>query len=278
MSHARRKRITTFADVAPEYLAQRQVSSHYAGHVRAIASRAGKLEVKSLNAYLLRRMDSVSGITVRHERTVCLSLWRWAFDQGLFDTAPRGVMRMRAKKKPTRAWTVDQIRGIVAACDKLRGRRLRSGADLGEFLRAWVLLAYESGARRGDVFSFRREHLEGDTLAWTQSKTGDPLVRPLSPACVAAAEAMLAKSRDGTILGWACGGRRSMQIMSSLLRSCGLDGSSKWLRRSGATHVEMAQPGGGRLHLGHRSPALFEAAYCDWSQLRTRTPKTPAIA
>lgn len=35
--------------------------------------------------------------------------------------------------------------------------------------------------------------------------------------------------------------------------------------------------GAGRLHLGHRSPALFEQAYCDWSQLRKNTPRTPAI-
>jgi integrase len=273
-----RKAIKTFEDVAPHYLSQRQVSPRYARHVKAIAGRAGKLEVKSLNAYLLRRIDAVSGITVKHERTICLSLWRWAYDQGLYDTAPRGVMRMRAKKKPTRAWSVEQIKGVIAACETQRGRTLRSGADKGEFLRAWVLLAYESGARLGDVFSFRREHLNGDALAWVQAKTGDALTRILSPACVEAAEAMLVKSPDGSILGWVCGHRQALQHMRALLRSCGLDGTSKWLRRSGATHCEMAQPGAGRLHLGHRSPALFEQAYCDWSQLRTRTPKTPAIA
>jgi integrase len=272
-----RKAIKTFEDVAPHYLAQRQVSPRYARHVTAIAGRAGKLEVKSLNGYLLKRIDTVSGITVRHERTICLSLWRWAYDQGLYGTAPRGVMRMRAKKKPTKAWTIEQIKAVVAACETQRGRRLRSGADKGLFLRTWVLLAYESGARMGDVFAFRKEHLDGETLAWTQSKTGDPLTRTLSPACVEAAQELLTGSPDGSILGWVCGERQALQHMRALLRSCGLDGTSKWLRRSGATHCEMQQAGAGRLHLGHRSPALFEAAYCDWSQLRTRTPKTPAI-
>jgi len=267
----------TFAEIAPLYLAQRQVTPAYANHVLAIAGRAGRLEVPSLNGYLLDRTKVVSGITCRHERTVCLSLWRWAYDQGVVETAPRGVMRVKASKRPTRAWTVPQIQEIVAKADSCRGRRLWSGADKGAFLRAWVLLAYETGARKGDVFSFRVDQIEGDTLAWTQSKTGDPLTRSLSPACLEAVREMAAGSTDGTILSWACGSRQALRHMEGLLKSCGLDGSSKWLRRSGATHCEMQQPGAGRLHLGHRSPALFEAAYCDWAQLRTRTPKTPAI-
>ena len=269
--------LTTFAQIAPLYLAQRTVSPKYSTHVIAIAKRAGTLAADRLNAYIKRRAEQVSGITARHERTICLSLWRWAYDAGHVDVAPRGILKMRARRKPTKAWTVEQIRSIIAACDTQRGRTLRSGADKGEFLRAWVLLAYETGARMGDVHAFTGDHLQGDTLAWTQSKTGDPLTRTLSPACVEAAQAMLAKSPDGTIIGWACGSRQALQHMRGLLKSCGLDGSSKWLRRSGATHCEMAQPGAGRLHLGHRSPALFEQAYCDWSQLRTRTPKPPAI-
>lgn len=273
----KQRRPETFREIAPMYLSQRQVTPVYRQHVMAIAERAGRLDVASLNAYLLHRAKVVSGITCRHDRTVCLSLWRWAYDQGVVETAPRGVVRIKARKRPTRAWTVEQIRGIVAKADTFRGRRLWTGADKGAFLRAWALLAYETGARKGDVFAFRVDQIEGDTLAWTQSKTGDPLTRTLSAGCLAAAKEMAAGSTDGTILGWACGERQASRHMEGLLKSCGLEGSSKWLRRSGATHCEMAQPGAGRLHLGHRSPALFEAAYCDWGQLRSRVPKTPAI-
>jgi len=69
-----------------------------------------------------------------------------------------------------------------------------------------------------------------------------------------------------------------MRMMRELLDEVGLDGSSKWLRRSGATHCEMERPGAGRMHLGHRSPGLFETNYADWSQLRQNTPRTPEIA
>jgi hypothetical protein len=125
--------------------------------------------------------------------------------------------------------------------------------------------------------AFTRENLRDDALAWVQSKTGDPLTRPLTPACLTAIDAMLAKSPDGRILGWACRRRMAMRWMRVLIDSIGIGGTSKFLRRSGATHVEMEKAGAGRLHLGHRSPALFEQAYCDWSQLRTKTPKTPAL-
>jgi integrase len=271
------RKVTTFAQIAPLYLGQRQVSATYAGHVRAIAGRGGRLDSKALNSHLLRRVNEVSGITVRHERTVYLSLWRWAYDQGLCDEHPRGIAKLRARRKPTLAWTLADVQKILQGSDRYRGQVLWSGADKGIFLRAWVLLGYETGARRGDVFSFRVDQINGDTLSWTQSKTGDPLTRVLSPACLTASAAMAERSTDGTILGWVCSGRQALRHMATLLRGCGLAGTSKWLRRSSATHCEMRQAGAGRLHLGHRSPALFESAYCDWSQLRSRTPRPPDL-
>jgi integrase len=274
---AARKQIKTFADIAPLFLAGRQVSDAHRRNVTAIAKRVGRIAVDHLNAYLLRRIEQVSGLTVKTERSVCLTLWNWAYHQGLLELAPRGVVRMKARRKPTKAWTLPQIRDILNACDRASNRPMWSGAVPREFLRCWVLLAYETGARMGDLFAFTRDNIDGDSIAWVQSKTLDPLTRTLTPACIEAVQAMLAKSTDGSILGWACSRRQAIRRMRELLESCGLAGSSKWLRRSGATHCEMQQAGAGRLHLGHRSPALFESAYCDWSQLRTRTPTPPAL-
>ena len=270
--------VETFADIAPQYLAERVVSRAYANNVTRVAARLGAVTVERLNRYIISRAEKVSGITARSERTIALCMWRWAYDRGLIDVAPRGVLKMKARKKPTKAWTVEQLRQLVKATEQYNGRRMRSDADLGKFLRAWVLLAYETGARFGDVMAFHKEHMDGDTIAWVQSKTGDGLTRVLTPACIDACNEMLAGSPDGRIVGWACGAREAMRVMRKLLDSQGLGGSSKWLRRSGATHCEMETPGAGRLHLGHRSPALFEQAYADWSQLRTKTPRTPRLA
>lgn len=269
--------IMTFSRIAKAYLGERIVSKVYADNVTRIALRCGEVSVERVNAYLRSIAETKQSTTVRSERTILLTLYCWAYQTGMIDEAPRGVMKIKARKRPTKAWTLEQLRALVDATKSHDGKRLRSGADLGAFLRCWVLLAYECGARFGDVMAFTADHLDGDTLAWTQSKTGDPLSRPLTPACLTAIDAMLAASPDGRILGWACGKRMAARHMRALLDSQGVGGSSKWLRRSGATHCEMAQAGAGRLHLGHRSPALFEAAYCDWAQLRTKTPRTPAI-
>lgn len=271
------KKITTFSQIAPLYLAERVVTPHYASNVTRIASRAGTLSTERVNRWLTKRVEEVSGLTVRAERTILLTLWRWAYERGIVADAPRGILKMKARRRPTKAWTVPQLKAVLDAAKAKTGKRLRSGADLGEFLTCWVLVGYECGGRFGDLMSFTRDHLDGDALAWVQSKTGDPIVRPLTPACLDAIDKMLAASPDGRILGWACKRRQAHRIMRELLDEVGVGGSSKWLRRSGATHCEMEKAGSGRLHLGHRSPALFEQAYCDWSQLRTKTPRTPAL-
>jgi integrase len=267
----------TFSDLAPLYLAQRRVTKTYELNVTRVASRARLVTAEDLNRHLRARAEAVESTTARSERTILLSLWRWAYDAGVVEHAPRGIMRIKIRRRPTKAWTVPQLRQLLDATKAHDGKVLRSGADLGLFLRCWILICYETGSRFGDCMAFTRDNLRDDALAWTQSKTGDPLMRPLTPACLTAIDSMLAKSPDGRILGWACGRRMAMRWMRTVIDSIGIGGTSKFLRRSGATHVEMEKAGSGRLHLGHRSPALFEQAYCDWSQLRTKTPKTPAL-
>ena len=267
----------TFSQIAKAYLAERIVSAHYGMNVSRIAARCGEVSVQRVNEYIRSIANRKVSTTVRSERTVLMTLYRYAYETGMIDEAPRGVMKIKHRKKPTKAWTLEQLKTLVEATARHNGKTLRSGADLGKFLRCWILVAYESGARFGDVMAFRRENIDDDTLSWTQSKTGDAIVRQLTPACLTAIDEMLEKSPDGRILGWVCRPRQAQRLMRTQLDALGLGGSSKWLRRSGATHCEMERPGAGRLHLGHRSPALFEQAYADWGQLRKNTPRTPAL-
>ena len=266
----------TLPALAKQYLATRRVSDAYAANLLRAANACKTLQKEAINAYLKKRLDEVAAITAKCERTMILTVWRFAYEAEIVDLPPRGIMRFRVTKEPTQAWTRDELRLAIEVAKKTLGR-LRSGAKLSDYLECWIRLGYETGARHGDLRAFRVDQITGDVIRWVQSKTGDPIEKVLSPACLDAVHAMLARSPDGTILGWSCRRRQAMRLMRDLIDSAGLDGTSKWLRRSGATHCEMEQPGAGRLHLGHRSPALFEQAYCDWSQLRTKTPKTPAL-
>lgn len=267
----------TFVDLAKRYLEQRVVSPHYAANVTRIAGRCREISKERVNAYLQARLKVISPLTCRAERTVLLSLWRWGWENEIVEIQPRGVMRIKSSKPPTKAWTVEQLQHAIAMTRKCDTTRLRSGASLGEFLRAWILLGYEAGARRGDLFAMSREHIEGDTLRWTQHKTGDGIVKVLSPECLEAIGRMLNASPNGLVLGWVCKPRQAMRLMREHLDRCGLTGSSKWLRRSGATHIEMVSPGKASLHLGHRTITLAAQAYIDWGQVRKTTPVTPRL-
>jgi integrase len=268
----------TFTRIAKDYLSQRATSKAHEANVLRLAARVKHPTAAEVNAYLKKRLETRASITCRSERSILLTLWRWAWECDMVATPPKGVMRVKGRKPPTVAWTVEQIRESLKATERYNGQKLRSGAPLDATMRAWILLAYESGARFGDIWSFRAEHFRGDTLRWQQHKTGDAITKLLSPACMEAVQAMLAKSPDGTVLGWACRRRQAMRLMRTHLDSIGAGGSSKWLRRSGATHVEIASPGKGRYHLGHRSVGLFESAYADWGQIRQNAPVVPRLA
>jgi integrase len=267
----------TFSKIAEAYLDARMVSGAHTANVRRVAGQCRDISAARVNAYLRKRLETHATVTVRSERTILLSLWKFAWEADIVADPPKGIARIKTIRKPTRAWTIEQLRVAISHCDKYDATRLRSGAVRKDFMLAWILLGYETGARWGDIFAFTKANIDGDSIRWTQHKTGDPLSKVLSPACQAAVAKMLKNSPDGRIVGWACGKRMAMRHMRQHLDGCGLDGSSKWLRRSGATHCEIAKAGTGRLHLGHRSVGLFETAYADWAQIRKNTPITPEL-
>lgn len=271
------KTVKTFAPVAERYLAQRVVCDQYGNLVRRIADQAGRISVDRINEWLKELLQTRSTVTVRTYRSIVLTLWKSAYDQGLVKEMPRGVMRVKARRAPTRAWTPEQMRHALAETHKLDGRRTRTGASVGVWLRCWILLGYECGSRFGDLWRFTADNLDGDVLRWTQGKTGDPISRTLSPSCVAACRQLLEASPDGRILGWVCSSRQAQARMRTFLDACGLQGTSKFLRRSGATHIEITAPGKAQLHLGHRTPGLAATNYIDWGQVRQHAPKTPDL-
>jgi integrase len=259
------------------YLRDRIVSSGYTTNLTRVASHVRRLDAASINQYLQQRSTVIAPVTLATERAMLVGLWRWAYETGAVERPPRGIVKVRVTRKPTRAWTIEQcctaVKGTFALTTRLRGK----GVTLGQFLRCWVLLGYETGARMGDLFRLSRENFEGDTCRWTQGKTGDPVVKVLTPACVSAVQELLAQSPDGRVLGWVMLKSSAQRAMRRYLRLLRLPGSSKWLRRSGCTHVEMANPGKGRLHLGHRTVGLAERSYIDWSQVRRDIPSPPAL-
>ena len=216
-------------------------------------------------------------MTVAPERVILLTLWRYAFERRLVDSMPRGIVKIRRAPRPVQAWTIEQCCTAVNRAGERWGRGMQSGAPKSLFLRCWLLLGYETGARHQDLWRMRDTDFTDNVVSWTQGKTGQPHNRILSAPCLKAVRDMLKLSPDGRVLGWAVGVGGARKLLRQFLRRCGMGGSSKWLRRSGATHIEMAQPGKGRIHLGHRTVGMAEKHYIDWAQVRRDMPQTPQL-
>jgi integrase len=242
-----------------------------------LADSISELSAKSINSYLRARQESVSSITVANERRMLLTLWRWAWEEGHVDEAPRGVLRVRTTLKPVEAWTVSQCSALVKGAEKFSGYRLRNGADLGTFLEAWVVLAYETGARYGDIFAWKGDNFRNGAVGWVTSKTGVVCTRVLSDKAMSLVREMLKKSPDGRVLGWVCCRRQSFKLMRRLLADCVQSGSGRWLRRSAATHLEAVDPGKAQWFLAHKTAGLAARHYLDQSQLSGRSCRPPAI-
>lgn len=256
-----------FPEVCAAYLSERIVNSLYASNMMRAARKCGTISKDRLNAYLRERASVVSMTSVANERRMLLTAWRWAFDNGHVSEAPRGIMTIRQVRQPVRAWTVAELGRVVNATSEKSDRHMASGVTQADFLRCWILLGYETGARWGDLWSMRAGDFHGNMLRFTANKTGSPIYRVLSDDCIEAVHVMLDASPDTTVLGFAAKKRNAMRIMRRHLKDCGLDGSSKWLRRSGATHVEKTQSGQAKVFLGHRTAGLAERHYIDWAQL-----------
>jgi integrase len=261
--------------IASRYCEEHILASDYAATLLRTAKNCQRFT--SVNHFLRHRLSAVKPITVKNDRAMLLILMRYAYENGIVDEYPRGVASIKAPKAPTKAWTLAECCTAVNQAKKLRGGHFRNGADKGEFLECWIRLGYATGARYGDIMAFHKRHFAGNRLYYAQGKTGNAISAVLDENVMRCVRSMLSQSPDGRVLGWVCQKRWAMRLMKKLLAECGLDGSSKWLRRSAATHVEMKQRGAARLFLGHKTAGLADKFYVDWGQVGSDFPPPPPL-
>lgn len=261
--------------IAARYCESRILASDYEKTLLRTARSCQQFT--SVNKYLRHRLETRSSTTAKNDRDMICILLRWAYEEGLIDQYPRGIAKIKATKEPTKAWNLEQCCTAVKATSKHFGKTFRSGADLGIFLRCWLRLGYETGGRWGDLWKLRKRHFDGNVVRYSQNKTGTGIFSTLTDECMADVKAMLARSPDDRVLGWVCNKRWAMRLMRRHLDACGIGGSSKWLRRSAATQIEIDHPGQAKLFLGHKTSGMAERFYIDWAQVRRDVPRPPAL-
>jgi integrase len=254
-----------------EYLSEREVSPLYAANLRRAVTKAAaygiqtvkQLDPKLVNDFLANYpLSTMSRHNLRRE---FVTVWRYAYDRGLTDVYPSRVRKIPAPKKPVQTWSIDYLRQLLAVAEKdttpisMRFPWMRRC----DVLPAWIALGYDSGLRFTDVLSTRRADFRNHTVAVTAHKTKKVTVRKITPFTEGLCQKLLDRSPDDTLFRWLLPRRRALVLWRQFLDANAAPGSSRWLRRSGATYVERKQPGAATRFLGHSNPTLARISYID---------------
>lgn len=247
----------------------KEATRQYRYAAKSIDDWAGRpTMVHELNANLFNKWlrdisdGNLSPATVACRRRHLLALWRAAADVGMAEEPPR---RLRPAKVPyvaPRAWTVEEIRAIMAVCVTLR--RTRKGQIPRNVL--WTLavrVAWESGLRLSDLLRLRCDDIEPDGRAVvTQHKTSRPILIQLSEATVSLLAASLKTHPRKYVIPWPRSRESFRRQFALIVRRANVrKGTWKWIRRSSASDVEKACPGAGAAHLGHAHGSTIAARH-----------------
>jgi integrase len=232
------------------------------------------LEADVLNHWLADSVDAgLSRYTIHSYRRYLVTLRRAAADG-----SPQG--RVRSVKRPRlipRAWSPDELRRLLAACAGLVGGMARDQqTPRALFWRAFVLVAYHSGLRLGDLMALRHADLDDSgSFVIVQHKTGDILTGSLDPQALEAIAEIATGGRR--VFGDLICRRNAQEYFAKIVDLAGLHGSIKRLRATGATAVEAEHPGAAMGFLGHRTPGLAYVHYVDPRLVQAHKPRPPAI-
>lgn len=248
----------TLNDLLVDYLAEREASIRYQESLRRTVRRATEYGIKNLCQLEPDRVNKflanapVGQTTRANYRRELQTLWRFAYETGAAKIPPLRIKRIKPARRPVVAWTLEQVKGLLAfALKDETPIGVRSPLRRCDLLPAWILLAYDSGLRFSDVLHVRRGDIQNGCVSVVCRKTGQVEARRLSAACIRTIQA-LPKSQDGTLFRWAVPRRRAFAVWRGFLDTHGIDGSSKYLRRAGATAVAAQHgPEAASAFLGH---------------------------
>lgn len=266
-----------------EYLAARSASPRYQESLRRSVRKATAYGLKNVcqlvpagvNQFLV---SLPLAATTRHNiRRELLTLWRFAYEEGLTSEPPLRVRRIKAAHAAPEAWSPDDLAKMLRLAEKdetIVNRK--TGVRVSDVIPAWITLGFESGLRLHDMIELRAENYRNGCVAVAAHKTGKVAVRRLSMACRNRLDGLLAKSPDKTVFRWTLPRRRALKTWREFLDRYQIPGSSKWLRRSAATQMEADEPGSAAKWLDHSNPAVARKHYIDQTLLGAApTPRTP---
>lgn len=137
--------------------------------------KASDLTPDRIDSYLDNALLHLAPSTVANHRRMLRTLMRFAADEGYVD---KSILRpLRRVKQPAPCPTAIDHAGIgewLATARRMEGGTKTCAYSI--LLPAWILTAYSTGLRTGDLLAIRYDQIRGHRLLLTQGKTSEPHV------------------------------------------------------------------------------------------------------
>lgn len=216
-----------------------------------------EITTEMVDEYLTQALTNRAPATVANHRRYLTTLMRAAQRDRLVNQCTEGFRRVKTPRPVPRAFSLAEIRQLIDAARETPGhfRDLKKS----EFLEAWILSAYCLGLRTSDLWALRWADVRGQRVYLRQQKTQTPHVAVFTNEALAACRRLPKRER---IFGDFAAVNTIQQWVADCVRRAGLDGTTKFLRRSCATYAKVhgMSP---QAKLGHLTPGLAERSYVD---------------
>lgn len=166
----------------------------------------------AVNRWLTSLADRLKPFTIHGRKRGLTPVWNWLASQGL---APwyngRALKKTKLVYGPVQPWTVTQVRQLLDGAADIQGK-LVCGVRGRDLMRAYVLVAYETGLRPSDLYRIRWNQFDANRIALIQHKTKFPHGVALSPIAMSALEP-LRQSKCERVFVLAKGGIRRWEML-----------------------------------------------------------------
>lgn len=282
----------TLASAVQDYELSREITSEYAYQLRYAVRRfelwlgreatTRDLKKRVVNQWLLheRNAGEISDRTRQNVRTSLLTLWKYCGRK--FNREK--IRSIVVTPKNPEAWHFDELSAVANAAAELPGS-LSNGIDRALYFVHCLWFTYETGVRRGDVWSFDLSTFDSQRVAArAQNKTKRiQLVQITAETETGLREISNQLRSKGdehyrTPLRWPQSESQFYYWMRQCRADAGIEPkvsnrSLQHIRRTGATEVE-SQGGNAWQYLGHSRDGLAKKSYVD--ARKTVSPITPA--
>ena len=263
---------------AIDYAMKSGASAGYAEQLRVLTKRlpwqVSELTVKNIDGYLTEALHALAPQTVQNHRRMLCTLRRAALRGNLLvDDCTGEIRRVKCPRPLPRAWSHEEIRRLIQAAGEMPGGTKQCRWKI--LLPAWILVAYSSGLRLGDMLTLRHDSVRGNKVALVMAKTGRPHVVMLDNAALQAIASL--PIAGPLIFGGLVGRCVLIRAFRRLVKRAGMSGSGRVLRRSSATDAAIAGMSPSD-HLGHMTPGLAARCYVDPVLVAEMKSPVPPVA